>query len=213
VRIYHDTLRHPFKLVNSGLSLLGRYPLVGLESMHFSVDGDGQNWPANKGILMAQFNVGGMPLDVYTTHFAAGRKERSVRDKPIQTREAIEFVQSHSPAEHAVILLGDFNMKTLPEEERMTPAEIEAGMQDLTGLNRDECLQVLKAALGLTDVMEELHGEIIDTPDHILYRSGTSAGLTATRFQFDGEEFYFNNGERLSDHEPLIAEFRLSPRP
>lgn len=211
VRIYHNTLRHPFKLVNSGLSILGRFPLDGVESIHFSVDGDGQNWPANKGLLMARFRAGGMPLDVYTTHFAAGRKERSRRDKPIQTREAIEFIQKHSPPEHAVIFLGDFNMKTLPEEQRMSAAEIETAKKDLSGLDREQCFQVLKAALGLTDVMDELHDEIISIPDHILYRSGTKARLTPTRFQFDDEKFYFENREPLSDHKPLIAEFRLSP--
>jgi endonuclease/exonuclease/phosphatase family metal-dependent hydrolase len=210
-RIYHNTRRHPFKLVNSGLSILGRFPLDGVESMHFSADGDGQNWPANKGILMARFRAGGMPLDVYTTHFAAGRKDRSMRDKPIQTREAIEFVEKHSPPDHAVIFLGDFNMKTLPEKDRMSAAEIDAAKKDLSGLNREQCFQVLKAALDLNDVMDELHDEILSIPDHILYRSGTTARLTPTRFQFDGEEFYFENREPLSDHEPLIAEFRLTP--
>lgn len=211
VRIYHGTLRHPLKAVGSGLSILGRFSLEGVESMHFSVPGDQQNAPASKGILLARFRAGGMPLDVYTTHFAAGRKTRSVRDKPTQTREAIDFVEAHSPREHAVIFLGDFNMKTVPEAERMPEDAIAAAKDDLAGLDRDQCFQVLKAALGLTDVMDKLHDRIMDTPDHILYRSGTEAVLRPTQFQYDDQAFYFENGKPLSDHEPIIAHFRLSP--
>lgn len=69
-------------------------------------------------------------------------------------------------------------MRTLPEKDRMSAAEIEAAKKDLTGLNRKQCFQVLKVALRLSDVMDELHDEILSTPDHILYRSGTTAHLS-----------------------------------
>ena len=210
-RIYHNTRKHPLKLVNSGLAMLARYPLEGVETAHYSVDGDRQNWPANKGIIMGHFRVGGMPLDVYDSHFAAGRNGPSRREKPIQSREAIEFVQTHSPPEHAVIFLGDFNMKTLPEGQGLSEEDLAHAMDVLPSCDRDECLQVIKKVLGLTDVAEELGEHHYDIPDHILYRSGTQARLEARSFQFDGDVFYLDNGEPLSDHEPLMAGFRLTP--
>jgi len=200
VKLYHATLRHPFKIVGSGLSILGRFPLEKADGINFVSQGDGQNRPASKGVLMARFLARGMPLDVYTTHIAAGKHEASMKAKIEQGDEIIRFVTENSPAENAVILLGDFNMRP-----SRGPEDREANRNNPKVIGFDRIVE----ALQLRDASDEINGPTGTEIDRILFRPGKNQIMRPLSWQHDAPAFYDPDGAPLSDHEPVIVRFRL----
>ena len=200
VKVYHSALRNPFKIVGSGLGILGKFPLVATDEIRYADPGEFQNWPASKGVLMARFNVNGMMLDVYTTHIAAGGKPDSRRAKPAQTAEIVEFVRRASPPENAIILLGDFNMRP-----SRGPEDKEA--------NKDEprvfAFDRMRDALGLRDASDEVNGPVGEEIDRILFRPGKGHAMTPLTWQQDDPAFVDPEGKPLSDHAPVFVTFRL----
>ena len=203
VKLYHATLKHPFKVVGSGLSILGKFPLEKTDGINFDSQGDGQNRPASKGVLMARFLVQGMPVDVYTTHIAAGKHEASMRAKFEQSDEIIRFINQTSPPENAVILLGDFNMRP-----SRGPEDREANKNNPKVMGFD----YLVKGLNLRDASDEINGPVGTEIDRILFRPGNGQTMTPLRWQHDGPEFYGPDGEPLSDHEPVIVKFKLEKK-
>lgn len=211
VKVYHATLKSPFKIVGSGLGTVARFPLAGTAETIFTTYGDRQNMPASKGVLLTRLRVGGMPLDVYTTHMEAGKNDAAMVSRRKQAEEIVSFVRANSKPESAVILQGDFNMRfSKPGQEH---PEIQAGRvpESFTGLKREHIIDAMTAALGLKDLSRETRGEPLDGVDHILFRSGSKAVLTPLSWQHDGPEFYDENKQPLSDHEPVIGRFRIAP--
>lgn len=201
VKIYHTALKHPFEVVPSGLSILGRFPLVEADGHSFKAEGDPQNWPASKGVLLACFNVYGMPLDVYTTHIAAGRKAASMKAKFEQGDEIVQFIREKSPADHSIILLGDFNMRPSrgPEDK-----EENKDNPKVTGFDR------LRDTLELRDASDEINGPTGIEIDRVLFRPGIGYAMRPLSWQHDDPAFYDPAGKPLSDHEPVFVRFQLA---
>lgn len=201
VKIYHAALKHPFEVATSGLSILGNYPLREVDGIHFEDEGDGQNWPASKGVLMAGFDVHGMPVDVYTTHIAAGKKPATMRAKFAQGDDIIRFIGEKSPADHSVILLGDFNMRP-----SRGPEDLEKNKDNpkVTGFDR------LVEILGLRDASDEINGPTGTEIDRILFRPGKGHVMRPLSWQHDDPAFYDPAGNPLSDHEPVFVRFQLA---
>jgi len=201
VKAYHAALKHSFELVPSGLSILGKFPLKGRDGIHFADEGDGQNWPASKGVLMASFDVHGMPLDVYTTHIAAGKHPPSMRAKFAQGDDIIRFIREKSPADHAVILLGDFNMRPSrgPEDK-----EANKDNPKVTGFDR------IVSTLGMRDASDEINGPTGTEIDRILFRPGQGQAMRVLSWQRDDPAFYDPDGKPLSDHKPVFVRFQLT---
>jgi len=199
-KVYHGTLKHPFKIVGSGLSILGKFPLTGTQGINYQAPGDRQNWPASKGLLLARFAVHGMPLDVYTTHIAAGKKPASMAARVSQGNEIISFIRGHSSPERSVILLGDFNMR---------PSR---GPKDKAA-NKDNpkvyVFDHIVAELGLRDASDEVNGPTGKEIDRVLFRPGQGFAMTALSWQRDAPEFYDPARAPLSDHKPVFVRFRL----
>ncbi len=201
VKIYHGTLKHPFKITGSGLSILGNFPLKEANGMHFKDEGDFQNRPACKGVLLAHFDVDGMSLDVYTTHIAAGRNAASRRAKFAQGDEIIRFVREQSPPDHSVILLGDFNMRPSrgPEDKEQNKDN-----PKVVGFDR------IVSSLELRDASDEINGPTGTEIDRILFRPGEGYAMRPLSWQHDDPAFYTPDGKSLSDHEPVFVRFLLS---
>ena len=200
VKLYHATLRHPFKVVGSGLSILGKFPLEKADGINFVSQGDKQNWPASKGVLMAHFMVHGMPVDVYTTHIAAGRRAASMEAKFEQGDEIIQFIKQTSPPENAVILLGDFNMRPSRGAE-----DREENKDNPRVMGFDHLVE----ALNFRDASDEINGPVGTEIDRILFRPGNGQTMTPLSWQHDDPKFYDPDGKPLSDHEPVFVRFKL----
>lgn len=209
VKVYDATLKSPWKIVGSGLGTLARFPLTGVENHHYTTAGDFQNKPASKGILLTRFEVGGFPLDVYTTHKEAGKNPEAMLSKRAQAQEMVNFVKQHSKPEHAVIVLGDFNLRF---KEPGTPGTgiPDAPPETFAEMDYFNIIGGICAHLGLQDVSTLLTGEPHGGVDHVLFRSGSAVALTPLTYQHDGPEFYDENQQPLSDHEPVIVKFRIA---
>lgn len=202
-KVYHSRLKHPFKIVGSGLSNLGKFPLLAVEGLNFDALGEFQNRPASKGVLMTRFDVHGMILDVYNTHIEAGRSAEALQAKADQATEIIAFVRRHSPAAHSVIFAGDWNMRPSrgPEDR-----EENKDNPRVTAFDR------IVRELEFKDASDEVVGPTRTDIDRILFRAGTGHLLEVHSWQKDHPDFYFPGGEPLSDHDPVFATFRLGPR-
>ena len=180
---YFAPRRHIFKIVNSGLAVLSRYPVESTAQEYFQKEGSFENVLGSKGIFMTRIIIDGQVLDFYTTHLAAGREKDSGAARQSQTEQIIRFIQKHSPADHAVILTGDFNWKLNK-------------LQDFT-------------KIGLTHVVQTLKCPQEANIDHIFYRSGKNLNLTPQQWSVLKKPFQMPNGEYLSDHDPVLALFQI----
>ncbi|MBI1318596.1 MAG: hypothetical protein GC168_06570 [Candidatus Hydrogenedens sp.] len=209
VRIYDGRLKNWYRSVGSGLSTLSRFPVTEVITEHFAQSGDFQNKPASKGMVLARADLGnGLVLDFYNTHLTAGSKEENKTARPAQVRQLIEFVKRNSPPEHLVIFGGDYNLRA-HDLDTSLPADYPA---DLVGLNRGQLLTAICKELGFTDASETITGAIPEIVDHILYRSSSTHDLVPLTWQHDTETFFAPDGRPLSDHEPLIATFRVTEK-
>ncbi len=107
------------KLQSSGLLLASNFPIVELFNHPFNqYECGGLDCLANKGVLMAELEIPGLPDHVMlaTTHFnsrGASRvsSERSLTAHNLQVDEANEFIESVVKDEQPIIWGGDINMR------------------------------------------------------------------------------------------------------
>lgn len=200
VKVYHATLKTPFRVVNSGLSSIARFPLRDVKAINFDAVGEFQNVLASKGVLMIALDIAGMPLDFYNTHMEAGGSPEALVARHGQAAELIAFVKANSPPEHSVIFVGDFNMRL---RERPGRTMNDYDLEEAKILQRiiDECAFLSASAI--------INGEIGSEIDHIFFRPGRGHRLTALSWQKDAPQFYDPEKRPLSDHDPVFSRFRL----
>lgn len=200
-KIFHGTLKHPFKITGSGLSLLSKLPLVTTENLHFESCGEFQNWPASKGVLMARYQAGVMTLDVYTTHIEAGKTPAAKKAKEGQAKELAAFVKKHTPPENNLIILGDFNMRP-----SRGPEDKEAHKDNA----KIYAFDWLKEELELRDASDEFRGPVGREIDRIMFRPGKDCAMEVLHWQQDDPDFYHADGTTpLSDHSPVFVKFKM----
>lgn len=185
--VYFGRRRHLFKLANSGLAVLSKYPVVKAEAEYFEDEGSLENRLGSKGILMVRHALNGADLDFYTTHLAAGTEADSGESRRNEMKQIINFIRRHSPPENAVILCGDFNL----QQDALNPF----------------------LEFGLTNCAEELGFGALTGIDHILYRSGDKLKLTPVEWKILKTEFLFPDGKQLSDHSPVMTLFQVKAIP
>ncbi|HOD94856.1 MAG TPA: endonuclease/exonuclease/phosphatase family protein [Candidatus Hydrogenedentes bacterium] len=200
-KIFHGTLKHPLKLVGSGLSLLSSLPLISTDNINFDTCGEFQNRPASKGVLLGRYQAGAMTLDVYTTHIEAGGSPQALAARKGQGEEIVDFVNAQSPPENSVIILGDFNMRPSrgPEDKEKHKDNPKVYVFDW-----------IKETLDLRDASDEFNGPVSKEIDRILFRPGKGCAMKVLHWQQDDPDFYYADGKTpLSDHAPLFARFQL----
>lgn len=210
-KAYFGSLSYPWKLANSGLSVLSKLPMGDVEMEHYRKQGEFQNRIASKGILLTRLDAGGFPLDFYLTHMEAGDRPEAQVARMAQAKQVVEFVTKHSPKEHAVLLAGDFNMMPLRPSKApkdYSPAHF-SDEADLAG--RTAAFQVMFEGLGLRDASDELFGPVRDDIERFLFRAPAGGKMEALSLGQDHEHFKRPNGSSLSDGSPYIVRFRIGP--
>ena len=140
---------------------------------------------ASKGFMLLRLELGAVSLDLYNTHHEAGGAEEDVAARLTQVEELLAAMEEHSEG-RAVLLLGDFNLDDDDEEDQI-PLE----------LYRDFGLQDACDALSCPDP-----GRI----DRAWFRDGDDLDLSPTSWEVQ-EHFVDDQGEHLSDHEPIAFGF------
>lgn len=216
LRVYHEILvagsEHPFKsvpathpfntdplrpsaILGDGLNRFSRFRFDSVTRQRWSgCHETAADCLALKGFSFARMQLPtGGTVDVYNLHMEAGGSatDDALRDQGVT--ELSTFMSEHS-AGRAVIVGGDFNLHT-DEEPDATIFERLLDEQDLT----DTC-----AALGCANP-----GRI----DKLLVRSGGGVTLTPVSYSVETAQFLDENGQSLSDHQPVAVQIDWTVTP
>lgn len=209
-KAYFGRFVSPSKVAGSGLAILSRLPMGEVVSEHFRDVGELQNQLASKGLLLARLRVGGAWLDVYDTHMEAGDTRPAQVARRGQAKQVVEFVGKHSPADHAVILMGDFNMG--PLRAGLPWREYSHFSNEADMASRTAAFATMVEGLKLRDAWDEVHGPKDTGIERLLFRSGTACALEPLACDFDGKGFRRADGTSLSDGSPLIVTMKVTPK-
>jgi hypothetical protein len=191
--------RRPEAQVADGLNRMSRFPFGAvIREMWTTCHGGGPDQEVGTADCLSQkgFSVArttfapGIEIDVYNLHAQAGGRNPDATAVRRQNYDQLaEFILTHSDGQ-AIITGGDFNLRrTRPDD--------------------DEILDWFLERTGLVDVCEVVDcGMDDDEIDRFLFRSGGGITLEPLTHRFEREKFQRDDGERLSDHDPLAVTFR-----
>lgn len=214
---YHASLyandTHPYRtptsggaLFGDGLNTLSDYPYSGFTRDRWN-SCNGTDCLTPKGFTWSRVQVAdGVTIDFYNLHPNAGTASADLAARRANITELSTFIATHS-AGNAVIVAGDTNTRYTRAEDNI---------RDLLSTN------------GLTDawVEEERGGtppaagspalvcddaavtDACEVVDKILYRGNQSITVTLDRYANENAAFRTADDEMLSDHYPILAEFR-----
>jgi hypothetical protein len=194
--------RRPEALVSDGLNRMSRLPFGELTRVMWdncfggadTSDGGAADCLSQKGFSVATTTIApGVEVDVYNLHGEAGNTPLDQQFRAADFEQLAEFIAVRS-AGRAVIVGGDFNLNT----DRVVDREV---------------FDAFLAATGLTDVCGVLDcGEDADRIDKFVYRSGGGVTIAPLTHRFERETFRRDDGEPLSDHDPLAVTFAWTGR-
>jgi hypothetical protein len=194
--------RRPEALVSDGLNRMSRFPFGELTRVMWdncfggadTTDGGAADCLSQKGFSVATTTIApGVEIDVYNLHGEAGNTPLDQQFRAADFEQLAEFIAVRS-AGRAVIVGGDFNLNT--------DRAVDRGVFD-----------GFLAATELTDVCGVLDcGEDADRIDKFVYRSGGGVTIAPLTHRFERETFRRDNGEPLSDHDPLAVTFAWTGR-
>ena len=156
---------------------------------------------SNKGFIYCLMELeDGVFVHMINVHMDAGYDPISICARAENFRQLAAFITDELDDGRALIVQGDFNFKF----KRMLKDDMLGNLLDPVGLT-DVWAEVYNN--GITDVEDPDYDWDVagDDLDRILYRSGEDLSLTAvskTVPDLTGE-----NGERYTDHNPMLTEF------
>lgn len=186
-----------FSFVDSGLSTLSKFPIIEQKYMHYRSRSGFVDIIASKGILLTRLEINNNIVDVYNTHMQAGESDDGLA-RLDQAAQLVEFVNNNSLATHSVMIIGDFNMGPLSEEEK----------EDFM-IRRAATFAMMKNNLGLSDLETSLGMSSVNL-DRILFRAGCGQKLEARAFHNLENSFTDEDGQALSDGRPIMGRFIIA---
>ena len=175
-----------------GLNLFSAHPLYNVERVtwrtEFGTLSGSMDALSNKGFIYALMELEpGVYINVINVHMDAGYDALSVKARADNFRQLAEYINENLNDGRALIVQGDFNFKF----KRNLSDDLPGNLLEPTGLK---------------DVWTELGGgETGDDLDRVLYRSGTY--MTLTPVSKTVPDLTGDNGERYTDHDPMLTEF------
>jgi hypothetical protein len=187
----------PTLMVGDGLGLLSRFPFDELRRVPWgSCATAAADCLAMKGFAMARVELEpGVVIDVYTLHAEAGGEAEDNTARANGFDQLARYIQENSDG-HAIILGGDTNLHTEPESDDADDREDARVWQEF--LQRTE----------LRDVCQFLQCADDTRIDKFAFRGVPTLTLEPLSWEFVAERFVDGSGAPLSDHEPLLVEWR-----
>lgn len=195
-------------LLGQGLNVFSKHRLYNLTRINWNKEygtlSGSADALANKGFLYALMELkDGVYIHVITLHCDAGYEPLSVRARRDNFRQLAAWINENLNDGRALIVQGDFNFKFKRQlkDDLVTNLLEPTGMQDVWALLSGD---------GITDPNDpafrsDPHG---DRLDRVAFRSGTNVTLepvSKTIPPLTGP-----NGERYTDHAPMLTEFRYT---
>lgn len=218
---YHDLLyaadQHPHRTetsggvpFGSGLNTLSRFPVREFERVtweHCWINVGDCLTP--KGFTYSRVEIApSVTVDLYNLHADAGDSELDLAARRTNLLQLSRYIDDHS-AGQPVIVMGDTNsrytrrgdiLRELTDRNGLTDAWVHLvrdGTPPPVGAPAPECA-------GDADECEVV--------DKIFFRGSARVKLTATRYTNERAEFLTDDGQPLSDHDPISTEFRWTVR-
>lgn len=209
-KAYFSQRKRWWSLANSGLAALGRLPLLEVRTEFYDERAELADRVASKGILLTRYALDDVLLDVYDTHMQAGHSAPAAAARRGQADQLVRFVSMNSPPEHAVIVLGDFNMgphRPGRDWQAYEPLHYSSASdaEERTTTFRD-----MMQALQLSDASDSLFGPRYDHIDRILFRSPAGGHVVPVTWEDRSPDFVDEGGRRLSDGAPIAVQFSFS---
>jgi endonuclease/exonuclease/phosphatase family metal-dependent hydrolase len=186
------------RVYGSGLAVLAGPRAVHSSAEHFetfhgTLDA-GNDGLASKGFLVVRLELApGVEVDVYDSHMDAGGSRGDQEARAEQAAHITRAMQDLSGG-RAVLFLGDTNLsagRRGRDAETLGGWLSEADLRCACLASRETCCQRI---------------------DRVLYRSGIGVELSVERWGV-APGFVDQAGDRLSDHDPILAEVRWRRRP
>jgi hypothetical protein len=190
----------PTALLADGLNRFSTLPFGPLERQRWAeCFGDATTGAADclslKGFTVATTTLADrVAVDVYNLHGEAGSTETDQRLQREDFEQLAAYIADHSQG-RAIILGGDTNLHTDHEPE--DPQDIQ---------DSDIWAEFLQTT-GLTDACDAVGCDDPGRIDKFAFRGSDDVELTALSWMFETDTFQRDDGEPLSDHDPLAVRF------
>ncbi|WP_347330375.1 jacalin-like lectin [Marinimicrobium locisalis] len=148
----------------------------------------------------------GAVVDVYNLHADAAVDAQSNAARASNLMQLLSAIETVS-AGHAVIVAGDTNSRYTRTPDKLHEF-IDAGFTDVWVATARGGNYPVSGAPALTDCSNPNSGNC-ERVDKILFRSSPAVQLSLNQAEVPGE-FVDENGEPLSDHDPVAAHFDVS---
>ncbi|MEX0812529.1 MAG: endonuclease/exonuclease/phosphatase family protein [Chitinophagales bacterium] len=216
---YHDSLllynSHPYKTPPSppvpngdGLNTFSNFPISNVERIPWTECTEA-DCLTPKGFYYSQIEIQGKTIDFYNLHCNAGGDEASITARRANIAQLTDYIAEHSEGK-PVLLFGDFNCRYVRQGDSIR-AVLDMGFKDAwIELIREGDIPALGSPR-LDDCDPDRNSPDCEVVDKVFYRGNDEVEITALSFQTDDPAFYFEGdpNQELSDHWPLIAEFKL----
>ena len=159
---------------------------------------------SNKGFLYSLMELApGVYINVITVHCDAGYDALSIKARSTNFKQLAEYINNNLNDGRALIVQGDFNFKF----KRNLADDLVGNLMEPTGL-KDVWLELFGGGVSDPDDPLFRYDPYGDELDRVLYRSGDS--LTLEPVSKTVPPLTGPNGERYTDHNPMLTEFRYT---
>ncbi|GAA4866410.1 endonuclease/exonuclease/phosphatase family protein [Saccharopolyspora cebuensis] len=193
----------------SGLNTLANFPVTDLDRVTWE-----QCWINQadcltpKGFTFSRVEIApGASIDFYNAHADAGDTALDEAARRANLLQLADYIAERS-ADRAVVVMGDLNSRYTSSGDIVREFAARTGLTDpWVELVRDGVPPPIGGPAPACEPADQC--EVVDK---IFYRSGADLRLTATDYANDRTGFLREDGEPLSDHDPISAEFTWHQR-
>ncbi|KAH7392702.1 Endonuclease/exonuclease/phosphatase [Pyrenochaeta sp. MPI-SDFR-AT-0127] len=147
-------------------------------------------------------------IDAYNLHADAGTTAADLVARASNLRQVSNYIKTYSIG-NPVIVFGDSNTRYTRASDIPAIFSTDNGMTDAW-------VQLVRAGVAPVGGSDALVCEnpstvtTCETVDKVWYRGSPAVSLQATKFQYAGNMFLQENGDILSDHNPVLVDFSWS---
>ncbi|KAK8039038.1 hypothetical protein PG993_007449 [Apiospora rasikravindrae] len=212
----YETDNHPYRTATSGGVPFGS-GLNSLSTKYFfnynrvkwdtCSNASGADCLTPKGFTFMRVQVDeGIYVDFYNLHADAGTEPDDLKARAANLKQVADYIDTHSVG-NAVVVFGDTNsrysrtadvIRVFGTQNGLTDAWVELIRNGVVPTEESLCDNPSK-----TDYCE--------TVDKILYRASATVDLKATHWGYESTKFLQADGNILSDHNPITANFTYNP--
>lgn len=197
--------------IGDGLNFLSGFPFEDTDretwTDRYGLFDSGCDELTPKGFMYNQVKVAeGVYIDVYNLHADADTDPKSEAARRSNLNQLATYIEQYSQG-HAVIVFGDTNCRYTRTEDNLKALFVDRlDMKDvwIEKIRNGSYPEMGEGALLGMSGETSADNEVVDK---IFYRSGAGITLNPTSYQVENTYFTDSEGNQLSDHYPISANF------